>query len=351
MEDIYSKVLFIGPLNSYGGIGAVLRTYQKNIKHFNFIPTHKDQSKIQNIFHFIYSLFEFNYYIISNKQIKIVHIHSASKGSFVRKIIIAMIAKIYGKKVILHMHGGQFKEYINNLSWSKFIFIYLMNQVDLFICLTEGWECYYKNHLGLKNVAILGNPVKIEDNLFQKPPSDELSLLFLGTLNDKKGIFDFLDYISTNEHFKNYKIHLKIGGTGETERLINSISDTKYLNQIEYLGFVSGDQKHEAIKACDMFILPSYYEGLPVSILEAMGHGKPVIATNVGGVSSVVKEHSNGWLFEPGNFQQLDIIFDEIVKKQFHLDQYQLNAYHIAGQYACQNILIQLSNEYKKLLN
>ena len=60
MEDIYSKVLFIGPLNSFGGIGAVLRTYQKNIKHFNFIPTHKDQSKIQNIFHFIYSLFEFN---------------------------------------------------------------------------------------------------------------------------------------------------------------------------------------------------------------------------------------------------------------------------------------------------
>ncbi len=351
MEDIYSKVLFIGPLNSYGGIGAVLRTYHKNIKHFNFIPTHKDQSKIQNTFHFIYSIFEFNYRIIFNKQIKIVHIHSASKGSFVRKIIIAMIAKLYGKKVILHMHGGQFKEYFKTLLWSKFIFVYLMNQVDLFICLSSEWENYFKNKIGLNNVTVLGNPVKIENKLFQKPASDELSLLFLGTLNKKKGIFDLIDYISTNEHFKNYKIRLKIGGTGETERLINSISATKYLNQIEYLGFVSGDQKHEAIKACDMFILPSYYEGLPVSILEAMGQGKPVIATNVGGVSSVVKEHSNGWLFEPGQFQQLDIIFDQIVKKQFQLDQYQLNAYHIASQYACQNILIQLSDEYKKLLN
>lgn len=351
MNDIFSKVLFVGPKNSYGGIGAVLRTYHNNIKSFKLIETHKDQLLFFNIFYFIYVLLKINIFLLFNHKIKIVHIHSASNGSFVRKVIIAMIAKSLNKKVIFHMHGGQFKEYFDHLKWSKPFFLNILNKFDLFICLTNDWRLYYEQELGLKNVMVLGNPVNISPRVIIKSINKPLKLLFLGTLNKKKGIFELLDYLENNYHFKSQKIHLSIGGIGETEKLYDKINNSVYKNQISYLGFVDGNMKAKAIIACDIFILPSYYEGLPVSILEAMGYAKPVIATRVGGIPSVVNNNTNGWLFKAGNFYELDPILDEIIENRFPLEQYQNNAYNIASNYSSDNILSRLSNEYTKLAN
>lgn len=351
MFDIFSKVLFIGPKNPYGGIGAVLNTYKNEIPNFNFIETHKDQTKVATSFYFLYSIIRIAFYLSIYSQIKIVHIHSASKGSFIRKIIVAMLAKGFNKKVIFHMHGGQFKEYFRSLTWSRSFIITLLNKVDILICLTEEWASFFKTELSLQHIVVIGNPIKIHPILIQKTPSEVLSLLFLGTINKKKGIFDLLNYIHTNIHFKHKKINLKIGGIGEVEFLNEIISDSKFLSQIEYLGFINGDQKIQAIQSCDIFILPSYYEGLPVSILEVLGHGKPVIGTRVGGVPSVVKQHVNGWLFDAGDFKQLDSIFDEIVNHQYPLDQFQKNAYDLALNYSTSKIVMQLSNEYNKLIS
>ena len=351
MSDIFSNVLYVGPLNTFGGIGAVLRTYEKNITDFNFIATHKDHSKIGSSFYFIYSLFHLNGLLLFNRKIKIVHIHSASKGSFIRKIIVVLFSKIHQKKIIFHMHGGQFKEYHKKLTWEKSVYSSILKEVDLFICLTEEWKSYFQENLGLQNVLVLGNPVKIDNVIKHKSYNQVISLLFLGSLNAKKGIFDFLNYIYTNSYFKNKQIKLTVGGTGEVDKLTNMIKRTEFLDQINYIGFVSEQKKIDAILDCDIFILPSYYEGLPVSILEAMGYGKPIIATRVGGVPSVVKEQKNGWLFDAGNFNQLDAIFDEILNHRFPLHQYQTNAYEMASGFSTENIIMDLSNHYEKLIN
>ena len=351
MSDIFSRALYIGPLNTYGGIGAVLRTYEKNLKHFNFISTHKDHSKIGSIFYFLYSVIKVIFYLLFNRKIKIVHIHSASKGSFIRKVILVLIAKTFKKKVVFHMHGGQFKEYFKQVIWGRYFLIEVLKSVDIFICLTEEWKIYFQENIGLMNVLVLGNPIKIQDSISKKPFNQVISLLFLGSINSKKGIFDLLKYLQSNIYFKNKQIQLTIGGTGEVEKLTSLMQDPIFQNQINYIGFVTEKSKDEAIRDCDVFILPSYYEGLPVSILEAMSHGKPVISTRVGGVQSIVKENYNGWLFDAGDFKQLDSIFDVIVGHQFPLQLYQQNAYLMATDFSTENILFNLSSIYKNLLN
>lgn len=351
MNRDFSNVLFVGPQNAYGGIGAVLRTYKKNMHHFNFIPTHKDHSKMLSTLYFIYSLYKINIFLLRNNHIKIVHVHSASKGSMIRKMMITLFALLYHKIAVFHMHGGQFKAYYNELTWSKFIFRKLLNSAHLFICLTEDWKQYYENELGIKNVLVLGNPIDVQSNLLLKPLGNELKLLFLGSINSKKGIFDLLEYLETNDYFKNGKISLTIGGTGEEEKLLHLIHASKYKHKIQFLGFVEGQLKQSAIESCDVFILPSYFEGLPVSILEAMSHGKPVIATQVGGVASIVKVNQSGWLFEAGNFKQLDAIFEEIIEGKCAFENLQVNAFNIAKTFSSQNILTDLSRVYKKLLN
>lgn len=351
MSDIFSKVLYVGPLNLYGGIGAVSRTYEENIKQFNFIATHNDRSKLGNIIFFIFSLIKINTFFIFNRNIKIVHLHSASKGSFIRKSIIVLIAKMHMKKIVFHMHGGQFKEFYSQLTWTKNIIKWVLRNVDVFICLTDEWKTFFQDNLNLEHVFVLGNPVKIQDTISNKPLSQVVSLLFLGSLNSKKGIFDFLTYIQSNVYFRNKQLRLTIGGTGEVEKLTSMIQDPNFLNQIDFIGYVTGKSKNDALKDCDVFILPSYYEGLPVSILEAMGHGKPVIGTRVGGVPSIVEESVNGWLFDAGQFNQLDTIFDEIVNHRFSINQYQQNAYKKSIEFSANKILFDLSNIYKSVEN
>lgn len=351
MSDVFSKVLFVGPLNPYGGIGAVLRTYEQNIEPFNFIATHKDQSKLGSICYFIVSLMKINATLLCNRKIQIVHIHSASKGSFVRKTIISLLAKSWNKKVVFHMHGGQIKDFYNQLSWSKYFFKKVIKGIDLFICLTEEWKSYFEIHFGLEHILVLGNPVPIANNILHKPFKQVISLLFLGSINPKKGIYDLLNYLYANPYFQNKQIQLTIGGIGEVDKLFHLIQQPEALNQIQYIGFVEGQVKNDVIQHCDFFILPSYYEGLPVSILEAMGFGKPIIATRVGGIPSVVKEHRNGWLFDAGDFKQLDPIFDEILNQQFPLHQYQQNAYEMASDYSSEKIMSHLALHFKNLIN
>jgi hypothetical protein len=71
----------------------------------------------------------------------------------------------------------------------------------------------------------------------------------------------------------------------------------------------------------------------------------------VGGVASVVKVNQSGWLFDAGEFSQLDQILDEIINQKFPLKEYQINAYNIAKTFSSQNILSDLSKVYNKLLN
>ena len=66
---------------------------------------------------------------------------------------------------------------------------------------------------------------------------------------------------------------------------------------------VSGHKKEMLLNLCDAYILPSYTEGLPVSILEAMSYGKPILATPVGGIPEVVID--NGILFQPGDLSAI----------------------------------------------
>ena len=106
-----------------------------------------------------------------------------------------------------------------------------------------------------------------------------------------------------NKYRFSHKIELRIGGGGEVEKLKELISKYELEDFVYYEGFVSGNKKETLLNECDAYILPSYTEGLPVSILEAMSYGKPILSTPVGGIPEVVKE--NGILFQPGDLSAI----------------------------------------------
>ncbi len=140
----------------------------------------------------------------------------------------------------------------------------------------------------------------------------------MGEIGQRKGIFDLLKVISSCKEYLKCKLLLKIGGNKNEDQLIKVIEENRLQELVDFEGWVSGDKKIDLLNWCDVYILPSYNEGLPISILEAMSYGHPIISTNVGGIPEVLASDVNGVLINPGNENQIhDALFKYINNPEF----------------------------------
>jgi glycosyltransferase involved in cell wall biosynthesis len=352
MKDYFKNVLFIGPEfnGQRGGMASVLEVYSKSIPHFNFISTYHNRNTLYNIFYYCRSVIKFIGKLIGNRKIKIVHLHSASRGSFLRKSILIIIAKLFRKKTVLHMHGGEFKIFYQQSGSFQFLIRYILNTVDELVCLSDEWKNYFDSVTKNKQSIILNNPVifpgTVEENKINLP----VNILFLNHVTSKKGVFDVVEVFIKNKAWLKNTFKLVIAGAGEgTEKLQSILAEDKDPDFIEFKGWISGKEKEKLLKDSNIFILTSYNEGLPMSILEAMSYGKPVIATKVGGIPRIVKPGENGWLVEPGDTIALKEIFEQIKSNLPALPTFSNNSLKIVQDYSPEKVNEKLNEIYAGL--
>ncbi len=118
----------------------------------------------------------------------------------------------------------------------------------------------------------------------------------------KKGVYDIIE---AAKRIENPNVVINLYGDGELEIFEKLIQENNLQDKVKIKGWISGEQKNKAIKESDIYILPSYNEGLPMSILEAMACGLPVISTPIGGIAEAVKDGVNGYLIQPGDYEAL----------------------------------------------
>ncbi|WP_308759959.1 glycosyltransferase [uncultured Bacteroides sp.] len=295
-----------------GGVSTVLECYDKYFDGLRHIPTWKYTNPLNKAWYFFYHWVEFLLLVILDKRLKIVHIHTAAGASFKRKMIMAKTAKIFGKKVILHMHAADFVEFYEastNKEWIE----NGIKACDKLIVLSPQWKSFFVN-IGIKemNIIILNNIVtppseevlekKRKQNVNMKP---QLRFLFLGWLGKRKGIWDLLDVIIAHHKELKGKFMLRFGGNEFEDKIKKLIVNNHLEDVAQFEGWVSGQKKTELLEWANCFILPSYNEGLPISILEAMSYGMPVVSTPVGGITEIVKNGRNGVIVEPGKKEHI----------------------------------------------
>ena len=140
-------------------------------------------------------------------------------------------------------------------------------------------------------------------------------LLSLGHICKAKGIFDLVELLHDCHNEYAGKLVLDIGGgMYEEEELRMFIKDNNLENLISFHGWVSGSKKIDLLNKADAFILPSYTEGVPISILEAESYGLPILSTNVGGIPEIVFNEKNGFLFHPGQTNEMKDAIDKLLK-------------------------------------
>lgn len=343
------KVLFVAPANSKGGIGAVLDLYRNNLSNFDVLYTYPDQNKSARLLFFVKAIIKLCHLLLIDKSIGIVHIHTASQGSFYRKAIVLILSKLFRKKTVLHIHGGGFKTFLEHSLGGGSLILFLIKIADQVICLSDEWKLYFTKLHQLKNITVLSNPIQIPEYKFKFSDKNNIVLLFFGTVVESKGIFDLVNFLSENDYFKKKKLLLHIGGEGELTKMNDLLEQKNVKDQILIHGWVAGKNKIELLEKADIFILPSYAEGLPMSILEAMSYGKPIIATEVGGVPTLVQNNFNGWVYNPNEINSLTSIIDDIFKRPELLIKYSSNSYLLSKNYAIQKVVTQLEELYDQI--
>ena len=279
-----------------GGVAAVENVYSTFYHPFNHITTTVTNGQVKKLLVLCKAILQFLYWMLFHPEIKIVHVQGASNASFWRKRIFIYIAKWFNKKVVYHMHGGGFGDF--SREHPKAV-RRLLEKCDVVIALSDYWKSFFESELHFKNVVVVKNV--IAEPVIAPHKTSCFSLLFLGLLGKNKGIYDLLDCL--NEHKSDFsgKLKLFVGGNGEISKVTQMISKYGLNDLVSFEGWVSGDKKTDLLNKVDAYILPSYHEGLPISILEAMSYSLPVISTNVGGIPEILKNGENGFLIQAGD--------------------------------------------------
>jgi len=357
-EDVMEKILIVGPSStkSKGGmstvIGEILEDNElKNKYDISAYESYIDGTKFRVLLYSIWAIFKF---IVTGqaKKYDVYHIHAASYGSTFRKRIYLKIIKKYKKKVILHIHGAEYMVFFDKLSKKKKRQVIDTLQVaDMVIALSNEWKNKFDNKFGLTNCYVLENGINTEKlaPAIVDTKKNQTSFVTLGRLGKRKGTYDLVDAIEIARK-KVPNIRCYLAGDGEIDKFCNIIVERGLQNNIEVVGWADFTKKLELLSKVSTVVLPSYNEGLPMSILEGMATGKAIISTTVGAIPEVVKEE-NGILIQPGDVQALA---DALVKCSNNLkmleDMSQKNINKIYEQFSMKSMHLKLMSYYKQVI-
>jgi glycosyltransferase involved in cell wall biosynthesis len=228
----------------------------------------------------------------------VVHVHAASRASFVRKSIVLLIARLAGSKTIFHLHGGGFRQFATVEAgalmrrWIR----HTLEASSVVITLSSSWAQFVNAFAPKARVAVVPNAVPLAPPATTQPEAGRI--LFLGRLERAKGVFELLAAGALlAPRFP--ALRLVFGGEGDFAALRRRAAELGIEDRIELPGWIEADQRDEQLARASVFCLPSHAEGLPMAMLEAMASGRAVVASSVGGIPETIVDGGNGLLVPP----------------------------------------------------
>lgn len=305
MEQNRMRVLMVGPDRSvHGGISGVVNNYYEagldRLIDLCYIGTMIEGSKWQKLVRAVKAYFQF---LGKLPGYDIVHVNVASDVSYYRKSFFIKAAKRRGKKVVIHQHGGDFPGfYQKELSdRGRKRVRNVLSMGDAFLVLGTAWKEFFGTLIGEERITVLPDAVRIPAPVQKRYGTRRI--LFLGRLCKAKGIGELLDVMPKLR--KNYPdAHLYLAGIWEDGALKARASALREC--VTDLGWIDGSKKQEVLQECDIFVMPSYFEGQSVAILEAMVYACGIVASRTGGIPDMIIDGQTGLFAEPRDTKTLE---------------------------------------------
>lgn len=299
------KVCMIVPdADVKGGIAAVVNGYRSHGFGTDFRVTYVESycngGKFRKLFKAVCGYAGFLKELCTNKP-DLVHVHSSFGPSFWRKLPFIYMADLGRIPIVNHIHGAEFEQFYTNASdRKKKIIRKVYSKCRTFIALSDEWKKRLSLIVPEDKIVVIENYCIIPELSGER----KNQILFLGEIGERKGCFD-IPSIYAEVIKRKRAVPLLIGGDGEIERVKQLLKEKGVGEQVFFPGWVKGEEKERLLKESSIFLFPSYNEGMPMALLEAMAYGLAIVTTDVGGIPKLIDHGINGYLCKPGDIQDI----------------------------------------------
>lgn len=333
------NVLMVGvDKASKGGMLTVVENYLSNQQFcdevgLRYVASVARGNKLKKIGAFLKAMPKIRGEIKKN-HIDIVHVHMAERGSIFREGYIVKVAKKMGCKTIIHMHAATIEEwYARQSAPVKKITENVLSAADKVLVLGENWLPFMNRLVDDPNkVKTLYNAVHVPERNFYNKDGNEI--LFYGMLIPRKGIDDLLTAFRNilPQIPENITLALYGDDYDSKEKIGDKLARFHLGERAQYRGWLTPERKADAYKNVIVNILPSYNEGLPMTILETMAYGIPNISTNVAAIPEAIDDGGNGIIITPGRVDELASAMLEMINSVEKRVAYSESAYQKARE-------------------
>lgn len=302
-----SKQVLVLGTEARGGIRSVIEAYEAagfySAGRSRFIASHVEGGLFKRLATALGAYLRVATMLLTFR-VALLHLHMSMRGSFWRKAIFLLMGRLAGVPVVIHLHGSEFAVFYGASSgWVKWVIRSACDHASAVVVLSESWRQFVSG-LTKTQVVVIGNFVTDRYDPDRAGRSrNPRSVLFLGQFGARKGIYDLLTaFVEVRKRVPQAVLYC--GGNGEVDKVRATVGELGLEEWVHVPGWVSGDEKLDLMHQCGIFVLPSYNEGLPMAIIEAMSFSMAVVSTTVGGIPELVDD-DNGALVTPGDQAQL----------------------------------------------
>jgi glycosyltransferase involved in cell wall biosynthesis len=306
-------VLVLGPhLGAISGVSTHLKSLLRShlardyvLDHFQVGHEGRSEGRIRRWLRLAGSPFSLAA-TIRQRRPDILHLNtSLNAGAFWRDLVYACVGRLHGVRVVLQIHGGKLPHaFLGRHGAGQALLRALLGVPDAIVVLAEEELRAYRSFLPGRLIALIPNGIAAA--AFDSAPravadARPLQLVYLGRLARVKGVSELLRGLAIALE-RGASARLAIAGSGPEEATLRGIVARLGLQDVvTFTGATFEADKAALLRAADVFVLPSYGEGLPIALLEAMAAGNAVIATPVGAIPDVVSPGTHGILVPPGD--------------------------------------------------
>lgn len=240
---------------------------------------------------------------------QVVHIHTCSRSTFWRNAVDVLLARALGRAVVLHVHGAEFHQFLAGLKPAPARAARLVFRAcSRVFVLGEGWKRVLAPWVSPpERIVVVPNGVAAAGEPADPGAAEAVAVVCLANYEARKGQADLVRAVAAMPKPKRLRLRLfgaesEPGAQGDLGRLAAELG----LADLVHLGEpITAAEVAEELRRAAVFCLPSYNEGLPMAMLEAMAHGVPLLVTSVGSIPEVVADGDQGFVVAPGDIPAL----------------------------------------------
>lgn len=290
------RVLWVSTsTDTRGGVATFVRTMQRTpmwdrwqVRH---VTTHRNGSLAARVAAFAVGIGSFGRELVLRRP-GLVHLHTASYGSFARKSALAWVCRAAGVPVVIHVHGGAFGDfYAGSPRLLQRYIRRTLSSAERVIGLGDRWAAVLQQIAPSARVTVVPNAVTPRALVGQPCLGDPVHVLFVGEMTEDKGAFALLEaWRRLHDGSQLPRADLVMVGPGAVERARRRSEELGHAGGVRVMGWVEPAEVERLLSRSHVLVLPSRFEGQPMAVLEAMAHGLCVVATEVGGIPDLIDD-------------------------------------------------------------